>query len=626
MPKHAVATFALACLVLTSRLVAQAPAKTLRIEPIASPSEVITPGGTAWALLVGIGTYPAIEGGSISSLRAPTKDVDALYRFLTDPRKGGFKPENVRKLKDQDATKDTIGIELTDISNKAAENDLVLIYFSGHGFRPAGGDAGGAPAYLIPYLTHPRALIDPAGTCIDYSGLAQKIRAMRAKKVITVLDACHTGGVRPEGSKGVQHDVYSRFYEAWDQAQGRPLLLSSDASEVSWEESDGSVFTKFLLRGLEGEADQNGDAIVGFNEVATYLEREVPKYTRSNFPSVQTPTRRYEHGPVRGDIPLALDLSQYETIQQQRLYSARAEAIMLADLDPELEELSLRVARKARARQQMDAHEAALLNQLDRFVEGTVDTTDYVDRAQALMRRTRLPEDAVPVPSSASIAYPGIPRGTLVVVDNVPSSLPQKLPPGKHSIRLQRDGYEPVVMEPELRPGQTLTLLPAWRRLTPPSGTSIRALTAGVPRAQAFGASLAVPGLGQHLNGHHRRAIAYEAVILLAGTASVVASLSHHQKMDDYEAIRAQIEREAPQHVELTAEMRALANQQANAYGEAQSARKLALASQIVVGVLWAVNALDGLREPRRPLEAGVTISARPSRSFGTVATVSVPF
>jgi hypothetical protein len=135
-----------------------------------------------------------------------------------------------------------------------------------------------------------------------------------------------------------------------------------------------------------------------------------------------------------------------------------------------------------------------------------------------------------------------------------------------------------------------------------------------------------LPGLGQHLNGHHRRAIAYEAAILLAGTASVVASLSHHQKLDDYEAIRAQIEREAPQHVELTAEMKALADQQANAYDEAQSARKLAMASQIVVGFLWAVNALDGLREPRRPLEAGVTINARPSRRFGTVATVSVPF
>ena len=139
---------------LAGHLSAQTPdPKTVRVEPVASPSEVITPGGVGWALLVGVGQYPEIEGGSISTLRAPTKDVDALYRFLTDPQKGGFKPENVTRLKDQAATKEAIGIELKEISIKAAENDLVLIYFSGHGFRPEGATVDGAPAYLIPYLT-----------------------------------------------------------------------------------------------------------------------------------------------------------------------------------------------------------------------------------------------------------------------------------------------------------------------------------------------------------------------------------------------------------------------------------------------------------------------------------------
>ena len=73
MSKHAVATFAVAFLIV-SHLAAQTPdPKTLRVEPVESPAEVIAPGGTGWALLVGVGQYPAIEGGSISSLRAPSE-------------------------------------------------------------------------------------------------------------------------------------------------------------------------------------------------------------------------------------------------------------------------------------------------------------------------------------------------------------------------------------------------------------------------------------------------------------------------------------------------------------------------------------------------------------------------
>ncbi len=416
MPKHAVATLVVAFF-LAGHLSAQAPdPKTLRVEPAASPSEVITPGGTGYALLVGVGEYPDIEGGSISPLRAPAKDVDALYGFLTDPTKGGFRPENVRRLKDQDATKDAIGIELNDIGRKATADDLVLIYFSGHGFRPDDSDPEGAPAYLIPYLTHPRALTNPAGTCIDYADLAEQVRSMAAQKVVTILDACHAGGVKPAGSKGVQVDVYSRFYEAWEQAQGRPLLLSSDQSEVSWEEEGGSVFTNFLLRGLEGEADADGDAIVGFNEVAAYLEREVPAYTRSKFPTVQTPTRRYAHGPVRGDIPLAVNLGRHQAIQDQAAATRdnRNQAILLARLDPSLEDRSLQVTQKAYAQEALADDEAALLAQLDRFAARTISKDDYVARARAISGTVR----PVPVPTNPSVT-PAPPMGMVGHPDSV---------------------------------------------------------------------------------------------------------------------------------------------------------------------------------------------------------------
>ncbi len=651
MSKRAFSTLAVVFLI-TGHLSAQTPdAKTLRIESVEPPAEVITPGGTGWALLVGVGQYPDIEGGSISSLRAPAKDVDALYGFLTDPQKGGFKPENVRRLKDRDATKDAIGIELTDIANKATANDLVLIYFSGHGFRPDGSNTEGAPAYLIPYLTHPRALIDPDGTCIDYAELARKVGSMAAEKVVTILDACHAGGVKPAGSKGVQHEVYGRFYQAWDDAQGRPLLLSSDASEVSWEEQDGSVFTNFLLLGLEGEADANGDAIIGFNEIATYLEREVPAYTRSKFPTAQTPTRRYDHGPVRGDIPLAVNLERHQAIQDEAVArrDARNQAILLGGFSPQLENLSLRVVSRAFARDALDDHETALLKQLDGFAAGTITKDDYAIRAQAISGAARPvpvpakpagttaaqvtlkpPTDTQPMPTlprtRTAIAYPSIPSGVRVVVDDVPTTLPHELPPGQHTIQMRRDGYRAIDITPDLRAGQTFTLRPTWQRIAGPSPeASMQAPAGGSSPGGAFAASLLLPGLGQHLNGNNGRGVAYEVAIALAGATAVAATVRHRRTLDDYESIRSELANAAPRQLELTAQLQEIVSRQEDAYSEAESARKLAVASQIAVAILWGVNALDSARGASQQRQSALTLGTASCPS-GPVAALSLRF
>jgi hypothetical protein len=304
----------------------------------------------------------------------------------------------------------------------------------------------------------------------------------------------------PPGRQGGQVDVYSRFYEAWDQAQGRPLLLSSDGSEVSWEEEDGTVFAEFLLRGLEGEADANGDAIIGFNEVAEYLEREVPAYTRSRFPTVQTPTRRYEHGPVRGDIPLPGNLERRNASQHQALATRdnRNQAILLGGFDPQLEQLSLQAVKRAFARETLTDNETALFKQLDGIAAGTITKDDGVVRVQAIsgtvrpvpvptkptvttapqviqtppMDTQRMPE--APRPKTA-LAYPNMPDGVRVDVDERRVGLPLTLRPGRHAIHMERDGYMTIDMTMDLTDDQAFTLDPLWDRLER-RGSKIKAI------------------------------------------------------------------------------------------------------------------------------------------------------
>ncbi|MEO2005587.1 MAG: caspase family protein [Candidatus Poribacteria bacterium] len=369
---------------------AQEAGKTLRVAPATElpASQPSTP-GVGWALLVGVGAYPDVEGYTVSRLSAPAKDVEALRSFLADPELGAFPPENVRTLVDEQATKDDILLALANIRRRAAPEDLVLFYFSGHGYRPHDEDDEGAPAYLLPYITNPLALNNPDIGCIKYEDITEIIQKMEAEKVIVLFDACHSGGVKPRRSRFVSESVYGRFWDEWERARGHALLLSSDESQLSWEEPDGSVFTKFLLKGLRGEADLDNNAIIGFTELATYLEREIPPYTRAKFGRKQTPTRRYDLGPVNGDIPLAVNRQKWDRIQRQDLLDRRNAAVLLATgMSQGVRNFALSVAKsaydKATRGANPTAREVALLSELDAYAAGDITQEDFVLRARGV--------------------------------------------------------------------------------------------------------------------------------------------------------------------------------------------------------------------------------------------------
>ena len=282
--------------------------------------------GKRWALLVGIADYPSPAGYAMQPLKATVRDVNALATFLLDPQKGQFEPDHVFTLTDGQATRREILINLNEIARQVAPEDMVLLYFSGHGYRPNDSDS----TYLIPFDFDMR---DIDTTCIDFADIATKIRQMEASKVVVILDACHSGGVKPVGARtSGSSGLVERYLTAFEQSEGRALLLSSDESEVSWETPENGVFTRFLLEALNGKADANEDGIVTFTEAALYVEQAVPQYTREHFPRVQKPTRRYELGQIRGDIPLAINWQRRESIRQEIVLEKRTNAILQASL------------------------------------------------------------------------------------------------------------------------------------------------------------------------------------------------------------------------------------------------------------------------------------------------------
>lgn len=756
---------------MTGPLSAQTPEKRFKIEGLTDPTQSIAGvQGKRWALLVGIADYPSRQGYEIQPLKAPVKDVNALAVFLKDPQKGGFDADHVFTLTDKQATRRDILITFNDIAKRTAPEDMVIFYFSGHGYRPSDSET----TYLIPYDFDMR---DIDATCINFEALATRIRKMEASKVVVILDACNSGGVKPmDARSSANTGLVQRYLEAFQKSEGRALLLSSDEAEVSWETEQNGVFTHFLLDGLDGKADTNSDGIITFTEVALYVEEAVPRYTRERFPRVQRPTRRYEFGQVRGDIPLAINWSTHEAFRQKDLRDSRTGAILqvsLAGLDQTLKEFSLKVVqsayRKSLNGDPLTNQEKLLLPEMDALQAGTITATDYIVRARAiyklgipmtqlqisvtpadatvvlasadtpnrviapfspnvyrvpqggyrisaqrpgyaldsrhltlggesetmtvtlerLMGTLRLqvdPSDAtvmvtplnvaapdieiialkdlriqptggrkLPVgtyrvtaekagyepsvrapveivtytptrvtltlkPKPATIAAPNLPQGTQIFVNGSSVTLPYGLLPGTHSIRLEREGFEPVEMAERLEPEQVLSLRPKWIPIklsttdipiTPPTTDPLK----GIPRGTAFAASLVVPGLGQHLQGRREQGWLYAGVAAGATVAALWARSRYHSALEDYDDYRDQL----PVGSVLTDNIRDLLDKQDGAYNDAESARTLTIATQAILGVVWGINVLDaGVAEFGRQ-NRGVALDAHPTAAGGQI-------
>ena len=77
------------------------------------------------------------------------------------------------------------------------------------------------------------------------------------------------------------------------------VLTASRAGEVSEERDElgHGVFTYYLLEGLRGKADIDGDKIVTVDEIYSYLSEQVPAVTGQN----QHPVKK---GEVEGQLIL----------------------------------------------------------------------------------------------------------------------------------------------------------------------------------------------------------------------------------------------------------------------------------------------------------------------------------
>lgn len=231
-----------------------------------------------WAVVVGAARYSHMR-----TLKYTDDDAYHVFAFLKSVEGGALPDEQVRVLIDDDATHRNIIMAMRDVYQRADENDVILFYFSGHG----------VPGAFLPVD------FDGLSNRLEHYQLRDELLASRAKHKLVIADACHSGslGGRDQsqgaiafgGRSGGADAALNAYYNALNNAQASTaLLLSSKGEEISLEDGGlrSGIFSHYLIRGMKGEADSNGDKLVSIHELYSFVHREVRRYTGN----IQTPT------------------------------------------------------------------------------------------------------------------------------------------------------------------------------------------------------------------------------------------------------------------------------------------------------------------------------------------------
>ena len=269
-----------------------------------------------WAVLIGISRFKEgdqnVGGVQIQNLKSAADDAQAIYDYLRSDEGGGFSPDRTILLKDEGATKEAVEQALGKL-RQSKPDDYFVVFIAAHGvlapqFDTKLGRTIETP-YFILYDTDPRQMVN---TGLPMKAFEDAVHTIPARKGLILTDTCHSAGVQLAGRGGeATTRANSLLIDQLKRsdAQGVGYLWAADQTEVSLEDSDlnqgggegHGVFTYFLLEGLRGNADQNVDGVVTFDELKKYVREKVASYTENkqnpggNTTSIET-----------NDIPVAI--------------------------------------------------------------------------------------------------------------------------------------------------------------------------------------------------------------------------------------------------------------------------------------------------------------------------------
>jgi uncharacterized caspase-like protein len=239
------------------------------------------PNPNAVAVVIGISSYKDRDVPPVAYAR---RDATATKEYCVSLL--GVPSGHIIELYDEDASLSAfkrVFEQQLKLWSRKRESD-VYIYYSGHGAP----DPETRLAYFVPWDCDP---VYARSTGYPVTEMYDQLRQLGARSVTVFTDACFSG-MAEQGSllKGVSPivPVVETPLVGIDKAAA---FASAESNQLSgwYKQKKHSLFTYFLLKGLRGEADADGNRKLMFEEIERYVTEQVSEKSRFINGREQTP-------------------------------------------------------------------------------------------------------------------------------------------------------------------------------------------------------------------------------------------------------------------------------------------------------------------------------------------------
>ena len=230
------------------------------------------------AVVIGIEKYEKV-------VSSPYSNLDAKY--FSQYLKKVARSNNIITLVDEKATRnESISALVKHLKSKVKKDETdVYIFFSGHGLA-----ANEKDLYLMAK--------DSDSDLLEFTALNRKeiikiVAGFKPKSVTMFLDTCYSG-VSRKGEQLVAsaRPIRVKVTDDLDIPNNFNIFSASQASQISssMKKAKQGIFSYYLMKGMEGNADSNKDRNITNKEMHNYLQNKVSQkaleiYSREQLPA-----------------------------------------------------------------------------------------------------------------------------------------------------------------------------------------------------------------------------------------------------------------------------------------------------------------------------------------------------
>lgn len=230
-------------------------------------------------------------------------DADGVAKIISQQSKSLFQEVVPFSIRNDKAIKANIFAALNQIKAKALEQDMIVVYYAGHGVMSGGAEK---EFYIVPHdvtqLYGRDDLLADKG--ISAGDLKTFASAINAQKQVFILDACQSAGALDALEDRTRGAAEEKAIAQLARSTGTFWITSTGAEQFATEfaKLGHGIFTYALLEGIGGAADVNKDQRLTIRELSTYIENKVPELSEQLKGTAQFPSA-YSFG---NDFPIAV--------------------------------------------------------------------------------------------------------------------------------------------------------------------------------------------------------------------------------------------------------------------------------------------------------------------------------